>query len=66
MEEMADISLPERAEMIQSALQKRIQERIVEEIGDVCVPQLIGESTDVVNPMLRTWCRAAQWSKSCD
>ena len=38
----------------------------LEEIGDVCVPQLIGGSTDVVKPMLRTWCRAAQWSKSCD
>ena len=38
----------------------------LEEIGDVCVPQLMGESTDVVKPILRTWCRAAQWSKSCD
>ena len=35
----------------------------MDEIGDVCVPQLMGENTDVVKPILRTWCRAAQWSK---
>ena len=66
MEQIADIPLPEFAEMIQSALQARFQLRIVEEIVDASVPQLMGESTDVVKPILKTWCRAAQWSKSCD